>query len=82
MAYKKLDARVISWYLLQMKRRKKVDVFSRETVKFSQHSRYEKALTVEELDKMQQAPVELRFFYEAFLGVGQPYLFTRKHSGN
>ena len=62
MDYKKLDSRIISLYLLEMKRREKIDVFSRETVKFSQNSRYEKALTVEKLDKMQQAPVELRYF--------------------
>ena len=72
MDYKKLDSRIISLYLLEMKRRERIDVFSRETVKFSQNSRYEKALTVEELDKMQQAPVELRYFIKLFWGLDNP----------
>ena len=58
--------------MLELKRKERIDIFTRETIKFNQNSRYDKALTVEELDRMQKAPVELRYFIKLFWGLDNP----------
>ena len=78
MNYKKMDPRTITLYLLDNKRREKLDVYARESIKYSQNSRYEKALTVSELEKMEQAPVELRYFVRLFWGLDEP-TFSKKN---
>ena len=67
--YKKLTNRELSLLLLQFNRRDRIDVFSRSQYKFQQNSRYQREISVEELDKLQQMKPELRHFIFFIFGL-------------
>ena len=67
--YKKISNRELSLLLLNFNRREKIDVFANTQFKLQQNARYNKNISVEELDKIQRWKPELSEFIFLFFGL-------------
>ena len=64
--YKKISNRELTLLLLNFNRRDSIDVFSNTQYKFQQNSRYNRNISIEELDKLQKLKPELSEFIFLF----------------